>query len=186
MEKKDELDELLHPKMGVFNPSIKFAFTNITEEPFDIVWDGALVTRVEPNITVELPHYLAVKCTKELVDKIMIANAKLNEVEFYKNNPNVQINTYRAPNSLGVPSARKVWEKQIVRILEVDESSPQVRIIRAQVKEELLKDLNAQPSKGSPLDNAPGSVTEFADLTKKEEKKAPDEKKSEVKVKKVK
>lgn len=164
------LEELLHPKMGIFDPSLRFAFTNITEEPFEVVWNGNVVTTIKAGQSVELPHYLAVKCTKELVDKIMIANAKLNEVEFYRNNPNAMPNTYRAPSSLGVPSARKVWEDKICRLMETDEESPQVQLIRSQIREELMNDLKAEPSGGSPLDNAP-RLEEFADLDNKEEEK---------------
>jgi hypothetical protein len=179
MEEKD----YLHMKMGIFDNTLKFAFTNITEEPFDIVWDGAIVTTVKAGVSVELPHYLASKCTKELVDKIMIGNAKLNELDFYTKNPNMMPNTYRASSSLAVPAARKVWEDQICHLMAVDEESPQVQIMRAQIKEELLRDLNAETANGSPLDGAPTSLTDFADLTEGKEI-AP--KKSKVTVKEIK
>ena len=153
----------MHPE-GLYNPLYKFAFTNITETPFTIMWDSKVVTTVPAGQTVELPHYLAVSCTKQLVDSIMIGHAKLNEIEYYKNNPNTQPNMYRASSSLGVPAARKVWEDQICRLMETDEESPQVQIMRATIREELTKDLSAQPSQGSPLENAPTSLSDFADL----------------------
>jgi hypothetical protein len=177
-----EKNNVLNPDSGVYNPLLRFAFTNITEEPFEIRWNGEHVTTVQKDQTVELPHHLAVVCTKQLVDKIMIANAKLSEIEFYQKNPNMQSNSFRASSSLGVPSARKVWEDRICRVMEVDEESPQVQIMRAQIKAELQADLSAQPSQGSPLDNAPKSISEFADLTKKEEK---EEKQSSIKVRTV-
>ncbi len=175
----------LNPQSGTYDPTLRAAFTNITEEPFDIVWGGEVITTVKPNETVELNHHLVVKCVKELVDKIMIANAKLNEVEFYKNNPNVAANVYRAPSMLGIPAARKVWEDKIARRLEAGEESPQVKLMRAQIKEELLKDLNAQPSQGSPLDNAPKSIAEFADLTKSKEESKEKTVKPDIKIKKI-
>lgn len=162
-EKQQTLQELLYIRQGIYNPMLKFAFTNITEETFTSAWGGEPIV-ISAGNTVELPHHLAAKLTKELVDKIMIGNAKLNEVEFYKNNPNVQINTYRAPSSLGVPAARKTWEDQIVHLMAPDEESPQTQLMRIKIKEELLRDLKAEPSTGSPLDNAPKNLGEFADL----------------------
>lgn len=163
MEKKEEtLQDLLYIRQGIYNPMLKFAFTNITEEEFVSAWGGEPI-KIPAGLTVELPHHLAAKLTKELVDKIMIGNAKLNEIEFYKNNPNVQMNTYRAASSLGVPAARKVWEDKIVHLMAPDEESPQTQLMRIKIKEELMRDLKAEPSSGSPLDNAP-KLSEFADL----------------------
>lgn len=175
-------ETLMNPE-GLYNPLLKFAFTNITETPFDIIWDGKIVTTLKAGETVELNHYLAVACTKRLVDLIMIGNANLTELEYYKNNPNTQPNMYRSPSSLGVPAARKVWEDQICRLMEVDEESPQVQIMRATIREELMKDMSAQPSQGSPLENAPTRVEDFADLTAP--KKEGEMKQSPIKVKKV-
>lgn len=182
--KEETLDTLLHPRQGLYNPLLKFAFTNITEEPFTIQWNGAIVTVVAAGVTVELPHYLAVKCVKELVDKIMIGNAKLNELEFYSKNINAIPNTYRAPSSLGVPAARKVWEDKIVRLMEPDEESPQTQIMRAQLKEEIMRDLSAEPANANPLENAPKSISEFADLHADKQPETP--KKSNIKIKTIK
>lgn len=162
-------DTIMNPE-GLYNPLLRFAFTNISESPFTIMWDNKVVTTLKGGETVELPHYLAVVATKALVDSIMIGNAKMDEIAYYKANPNTQPNMYRAASSLGVPAARKVWEDKICRVLEVDEESPQVQVMRSQIREELMKDLKAEPSQGSPLENAPTSVQDFADLTKKEEK----------------
>ncbi len=147
-------NDVLHPE-GIYNPLLRFAFTNISEEELVSAWDGQPI-KVPAGMTIELPHHLAVKLTKELVDKIMIGNAKLNEVEFYKNNPNAQMNTFRSSSSLGVPAARKVWEEQICRQMEVDEESPQVQVMRSNIRAELMKDLSAEPSQGNPLQGAPG------------------------------
>lgn len=177
-----EEKNLMSPE-GIYNPLLKFSFTNISEAPFEIKWDGAVVTTLKGGETVELPHYLAVTATKALVDMIMIGNAKLDEITYYKNNPNTQPNMYRASSALGVPAARKVWEDQICRVMAVDEESPQVQVMRATIKAELMKDLQAQPSQGSPLENAPTSLSDFADLNAPKQEV---EKKSTIKVKKVK
>jgi hypothetical protein len=139
---------------------------DITEEEFTSAWDGNPI-KVPAGATIELTHHLAAKMTKELVDKIMIGNAKLNELEHYSKNPNTQPNMYRAPSSRGVPSARKVWEDQICRQLDVDEESPQIQVIRAQIRSEIMADLNTEAPKNNPLENAPKSIEEFADLSAK-------------------
>lgn len=152
---------LLGKNEGMFNPSLRFAFTNITDEDFVSAWGGSPIT-VKPHQTIELPHHLANKLTDELVDKIMIGNAKLDEVTYYKAHPDMQPNTYRAASSLGVPAARKVWEDQIVRLLELDEESPEIQVMRAQIKEELLADMSKETSR-EPVP-VPSSIAEFAEL----------------------
>ena len=178
-----EEKNVLYPE-GLFNPLLRFAWTNITEEKFESKWNGSPIT-VPAGATVELTHHLAVKFTKELVDKIMIGNAKLDEIT--KNQP-----YYRSPlgSSLGVPLARKVWEEQICRQMAVDEESPQVQVIRATIKAELLADMSKEPARqGSEnaVTSAPPTVQEFADLTKKETKtELPPIKLKEIKVQKQK
>lgn len=140
---------------GLFNPLRRFAFTNITEDVFISHWDGQPIT-VQAGQTVELTHHLANKLTDELVDKIMIGEAKLDEVT--KNQP-----YYRSPkgSSLGVPAARKVWEDQIVRELQVDEESPEIQTMRAKIREEVLSDLKREPAKA---EIQLPSMTEFAEI----------------------
>ena len=153
----------MHPE-GLYNPALRFAFTNITEEPFVSYWDGQPMT-VPAGQTVELPQYLAVKMTKELTDKIMIGEAKLDALS----KGLVGAQTPRT-SQLGVPAARKVWEDKICRVLDVDEESPQVQVMRAQIKAELLADLSAEAQpKGTP--ELPSSLGEFAELKKTPEPK---------------
>ena len=146
---------------GIYDPSRRFAFTNITAEVFSSAWDGSPIT-IQPNQTVELPHHLAVKLTGELVDKIMIGNAKLDEVQ--KNQP-----YYRSPlgTSLGVPEARKVWEDQILRELGRDEESPEIQIMRAQLKQEIMNDLTNADKPSEPV-AIPTTIGEFSELGKTE------------------
>ena len=143
---------------GVYDPSRRFAFTNITAEDFASAWGGQPIT-VRPSQTIELPHHLAVKLTGELVDKIMIGKAKMDEVasgQAY----------FRSPQgtSLGVPAARKVWEDQILRELQVDEESPEIQVMRAEIKQEILTDLKNEQSIEPP--KGPGSLSEFAEIKK--------------------
>lgn len=183
-KKEESLQSLLYIRQGIYNPLLRFSFTNITEEEFISAWNSEPI-KIPAGVTVELTHHLAAKLTRELVDKIMIGNAKINEIEFYKNNPNVQMNTYRASSSLGVPGARKIWEDQICRLLAPDEESPQTQLMRIKIREELMRDLKAEPSSGSPLDNASISVEEFADLSNRLDNKEEKIEKAPMKLKKV-
>jgi hypothetical protein len=167
---------------GLYNPTLRFAFTNITEEDFTSYWGGVPII-VKPRETIEISnttpipgagHALALKMTGELVDKIMIGNIKLDEAA--KKDP-----YYRSPegSSLGVPAARKIWEDQILRQLAPDEESPSIQVMRKQMMEEIKTGTSAQVSK-EPV-KGPGSLEEFADLTAK----TPQETKPPVKVKKL-
>lgn len=150
------MSSLIGKEAGIFNPALRFAFTNITTDDLVSAWDGSPIT-VKPGQTVELSHHLANKLTDELVDKIMIGAAKLDETT--KNQP-----YYRSPmgSSLGVPGARKVWEDQIVRPLAVDEESPEIQIIRSQIKAELEADMAKEP--GGSVSDIQMNPAEFAEL----------------------
>ncbi len=155
------MSNLVGKSQGLYDPTKRYAFTNILSEDFVSAWGGAPIV-VKAGQTIELQQYLANKLTDEMVDKIMIGNAKLDEVEYYKKNPNTAPNMYRAASSLGVPAARKVWEDKIVRELAVDEESPQIQVMRAELKAELEASLQAQPTKGSPV--IPTDLKEFSEL----------------------
>jgi len=152
------MSSFLDVKNGIYDPSKRFAFTNITDDVFTSAWGGQAIT-IQPGQTIELQHHLAVKLTGELVDKIMIGNAHMDELQ--KNQP-----YYRSPqgSSLGVPAARKVWEDQILRELQVDEESPDIQIMRAKIREEILNDIKAEPAVAGSVP-VPTGIGEFADLT---------------------
>lgn len=147
---------------GLYNPALRFAFTNITETPFESKWNSSPII-VPAGVTIELEHHLAVKLTKELVDKIIMGEAKLDEVTKNKEG-------YRSPigMSLGVPAARRIWEDKICRQLAVDEESPEIQIMRAKIKEELLADLSTETSR-EPVPT-PSNLSEFAELGAVQEK----------------
>lgn len=149
------MSSLIGKNDGLYNPLKRFAFTNITADVFESAWDGSPII-VQPGQTIELPHHLADKLTDDLVNRIMIGDAKLDEVA--KNQP-----YYRSPkgSSLGVPAARKVWEDQIVRELQVDEESPEIQVMRAKIREEVLADLKKEPAK---TEITLPSMTEFAEI----------------------
>lgn len=163
---------------GLYNPSLRFAFTNITTEVFTSYWDRIPIV-IQPGETIEVSnttpipgagHAIAVKMTEEMVDKIMMGEAKLDEVNFYKNNPGVMINSYRSPkgSSLSVPAARKIWEDQILRQLDPEEESPALQTIRKQLLQEIS---GKQEQKADTQIPVPNSIEEFADLGVKREEK---------------
>lgn len=155
------MSHIVGKDQGLYDPTKRYAFTNITAEDFVSAWGGAPIT-IKAGQSVELTQHLANKLTDELVDKIMIGNVKLDEVEYYKKNPNTEPNRYRAASSLGVPAARKVWEDKIVRELAIDEESPQVQIMRAELRAELEAELKKEPT-AAPV-HVPTSLSEFSEL----------------------
>lgn len=141
------MSSYLDKKEGIYTPGTRWSFTNITAEPFESKWGGIPVL-VGPDETIEisditpfvglgLGECLSIKMTGELVDRIMMGVAKLDEVE--KNQP-----YYRSPKggALGVPAARKPWEDKILRRLETDEDSTETASIRAQFKAGLEADMS--------------------------------------------
>jgi hypothetical protein len=164
-----EKDSLLHPE-GLFNPGLRFAFTNITDEDFTSYWSGQPII-VKAGQSVELTHHLAVKMTKEMVDKIMQGLAKLDEVTYYKNNPNTAPNLYCSPlgSMMGVPAARKEWEDKICRLMATDEESPEIVLMKAQLREEILAGVNKEQQTTAPV-HIPTSLSEFSELGKEEPK----------------
>lgn len=131
-------------KNGVFDPSKRYAFTNITNEPFTFHWAKVPIT-IQAGDTKELPEHLALLATKNLVDKLMIGEVTVEE---QKMRTKMKDPYWRSPKgtSLGVPAARKPYEDQILRELQLDEESPEVAIMRARIKEELMTDLSAEKS----------------------------------------
>ena len=132
----------LEIEKGIYDPTRRFAFTNIHNEPFDVQWDGKNLGTVQPGQTIELPHHLAVKCTCELVDRIMIEETKADEAL------HTSTAYYRSPKAsrLGVPMARKPYEDKILKEIEIDPTTPQFKILASQAVEEIKRDLNAESS----------------------------------------
>lgn len=155
---------------GIYTPGLRFAFSNITEEDFTSYWSKVPIV-VKAGETIELSdatpmpgmgmgQTLAIKMTGELVDKIMLQGIKVRENEYYKTNPGALPNAFRAPNSVGVPAARKPLEDQILRPLAVDEESPAMQLLRQQVIAEI------ESGKDGKAENVPipTTIEEFAEL----------------------
>lgn len=138
------MSSFLDKKDGIFDPLKRFAFTNISDEPYTFQW-GGIPTELDPGETIELPEYLALHATRGLVDNLMIGIARKDTEDKQKINP-----MYLAPNmagSLGIPAARKPFEDKILKELTYDASSDKtLGIKRQQIKEQLTRDMNIQPS----------------------------------------
>lgn len=147
------MNNSLFPKEGMFNPLRRFAFTNITDDLFTFHWDGKPIS-VKAHDTIELPHHLAFIAVTRLVDKIMINEAKRDEEEGKKVD-----RFYRGKNMMGVPQARKVYEDKIVRELAVDEESPQIAVLRTQIRDQVLADIENSNKKSAPVESIVSSIT---------------------------
>ena len=160
---------ILARNQGVYNNAARYKVTNITQEVFTSYWGKNPIT-LKPGQTVSVPQYSANKMVDEMVDLIMQTNVKERELDYYKRNPNTAPNFYREPSSLGVPAARKIWEDKILEELPLEEGSTESQLLRLQIKEELEKDLKAEPSTEpvavpqSAVGSFDGLPTEFAEI----------------------
>lgn len=150
------MSKIIGKNQGVYNNTKMYAVTNITTEDHVSHWDGAPII-LKAGKTASFKQHLADKITNELVDKIIQGNAKLDEVT--KSQP-----YYRSPigMSLGVPAAREVWEDQIVKEIAIDEETPEIQVMKAEIKAELLNDMSKEKST-EPV-HVPTSLEEFSEL----------------------
>lgn len=158
------MTSFLDVKDGIYDPRRRFAFTNITDEPFTFTW-GGVPTTVKPHKTIEVSHHIAVLATKKLCDQIMMGEVKKEEDAYKAAHPSEMY--WRSPKagSVGVPAARKLIEDQILRELKLDEESPEVSMMRAEMKEKILADLSAE--KAAPASEIKIDPTEFAEIKTK-------------------
>ena len=174
------MSSYLDKKEGIFTPGLRFSFTNISAEEFRSKWSGVEIF-VGPNEAIEISDItpipgsgmgecLAIKMTGELVDRIMLGIAKMDEIE--KNQP-----YYRSPHggALGVPASRKPWEDKILVKLEADEDSPATISLRNQMRAQLMADMERKEGvseeQGAPeFINVPHGTYETAPVEKKSAK----------------
>lgn len=135
----------LNVKQGIYDPTKRFSFTNISSAPFTFYWAKSPIT-VKAKETVELPHHLAVLATNQLVDQIFMAEIKEEEVKMAAETKNP---LYRSPRaiSMGVPAVREVYENKILKELKPNESKiseSQLGVIRSQLRDTLINDTSAK------------------------------------------
>lgn len=154
------MSSYLTVKEGIYDPTRRFAFTNIDTADYTLTWDGKPLVTVKPGESVELPHHLAVMATGELVDRIMMAETKADE-EAHATTP-----YYRSPKgiAMGVPAARKPFEDKVLKEIPVDQASSQFKILQSQLIETVKADLSAETSK--PISSISVKPEEFAGIEK--------------------
>lgn len=150
------MSSFLDKKGGIYDPSKRYSFTNITENPFTFSWGGKNIT-VKAHQAIEVPEHYGILATGKLVDQIMQEESRAEELIMRekKNDP-----YWRSPKgiALGIPAARKPYEDKILRELAFDEENPQTQVMRAQIREELMNDYNNAQKPPSPIEAALGGI----------------------------
>lgn len=151
-------------KNGIYDPSKRFEFTNVTDQDFTFTWGGKPIV-IKPKQKVILRHHLAVLATTKIVDQIMMDEINKKTAKARESNPN-----YLAPNqasSLGVPAARDPYEKMVLKELPPETSNEaELGIIRSEFQEQLLNDMSAKPASaiGKMSDIGISSIKEFEEV----------------------
>lgn len=154
---------------GLYDPSARFEFTNITDTDFTSQWNGSPI-EIKAKETVVVPHYLAVKLTTELVDRIFQDRAKAEEDEMRPkvNNPYWQS---RIGMQASIPAMRDPYEKQVMKKAENAVKGIESQIMRSNFKDQLMADMAREP--GVAEEAIPEKVQEFAQITSQKQD-APD------------
>lgn len=159
---------------GMYDPRKRYGFKNITDEVFTFSWNGNPVS-VKPQTEIELPEYMAIMATHKLVDQVM---GKLAQEDTERLRKEMKDHTARSPLgiAMGVPAARKVYEDKILRELKIDEQSPEIQVLRAQIKDQITNDIANGQKPPEPIESAisglaqmgnPTAPAEFSEIPKK-------------------
>ncbi len=152
---------------GTYDPGKRYAFTNISEDPFPIKWNGKIVKIVQPHETIEISDAtpypgpgngdcLARTKAKELATAIILGEARVATEKL----GNLHDKSYVSPvgTRAGIPEARKPYEQQILQELP---SSENVELLNELKAEEITADMRRQ--QGVSYSN---QVPEFANAPK--------------------
>lgn len=149
-------------KQGIYDPTRRFEFTNISDKDFTFAWGGTPI-KIKAGEKVELPHHLAVLATGRLVDQIMSDEIKVEEDRMKVETRNPYFRSQKG-GSLGVPAAREPYETKILKELAPrTDTDSAFQVIRAQKTEELMRDLKQEnsPTITKMSDVGVGGVKEF-------------------------
>ncbi len=166
------MSSFLDKKTGIYDPSKRYGFKNITDKPFTFSWGNQPIT-VKAGEEIEVPEHYALLATKKIVDQIMMEEVATEEA---KMRAELKDPYWRSPKgiSIGIPAARKVYEDKVLRELTLNEESPQVQVMRAQIREQILSDIDNSQKPKVPVESVvanfaqSGKATapaEFADIT---------------------
>lgn len=165
------MSSFLDKKSGIYDPSKRYGFKNITDKPFTFSWGGHPIT-VKAGEEIEVPEHYALLATKKIVDQIMMEEVAEEEK---KMRADLRDPFWRSPKgiAIGIPAARKVYEDKVIRELALDEENPQIQVMRAQIKEQILGDINNAQKPKAPVETVvanfvqsgkPTAPAEFAEI----------------------
>lgn len=147
-------------EQGMFDPSKRYAFTNITDEPFSFGWNGVNID-VAPKETIEIPQYLAYQAVNKMIDQLIMAKNKKDLDKIRETNP-----AYLTPpgaGMMGIPAYRVTFEDMIVKELTPKSGNDaKLDIIRA--KEAVMSDIRRSQEEAKPVESIKIAQTEFAEL----------------------
>ena len=150
-------------EQGMFDPTKRYAFTNITEELFQFGWNGVTID-VAPKETVELPQYLAYQAVNKMIDQLIMSKNKKDLDKIRETNP-----AYLTPpgaGMMGIPAYRLTFESAIVRELPPKAGADaKLDIIRA--KEQIMSDIKRSQEETKPIETIKVVQTEFSELNEK-------------------
>lgn len=125
---------------GMYNPALRFAFTNVLDKDFVSGWNSNPYI-IKPNSTVKVPHHLAVKFTKEIVDILMDEDKKGLQK--------------------AVPAVRKAYEDRVLKFLP-PENAQELEIIKNDFVQQIRNDASRLP--GVPDEPVQPPQMDFEDL----------------------
>ena len=147
-------------EQGMFDPTKRYSFTNITEEPFQFGWNGINID-VAPGESIEIPQYLAYQANNKMIDSLIMAKNKKDLDKIRETNP-----AYLTPpgaGMMGVPAYRETFEKLIIKELPPKSGNDaKLDIIRA--KEIVMADIKRSQQEVQPIETIKVAQTEFAEL----------------------
>jgi hypothetical protein len=147
-------------EQGMFDPTKRYAFTNITDEPFQFGWNGVNID-VAPKETVEIPQYLAYQAVNKMIDQLIIAKNKKDLDKIRETHP--EYLTPPGAGMMGIPAYRVTFESMIVRELPPKVGADaKLDIIRA--KEQVMSDIRRSQVETAPIESIKVAQTEFAEL----------------------
>lgn len=127
---------------GMFNPVLRFSFTNVLDEDFRSAWNSKPYV-VKAHQSVKLPHYLAQKFTKEIVDKMMQNDKK--------------------GLAMAVPAERKPYEDKVLALLPSEETT-ELEVIRDEFIEQVKRDSSRREGVADEQSPAVAPTMDFEDL----------------------
>ncbi len=140
----------LQRKEGVYDVGKRYAFTNISEEPFPIMWNSQIVRVVEPHETIEISDATpypgpgngdAIARTKtiELTTRVILGEARIDSEKLGLTTNKGYISPV-GTRAL-IPEARKPYEQKILQELAPAEN---VHVLEKLKADELIGDTRRQ------------------------------------------